>query len=142
MKDLSARARERILHSNCDLLPCNWHIGPNGHIPPEEYVDVKAVEDIFRNPKRMNYFLNTSFKARKRLETEDHLPAFRDQIILAAMPDLLRGLFGKDTFQDLTDKEQPECMRQIRFRFSSDVHQIARVCGLTYSEAARIIDSV
>ena len=142
LKDLSARARERILHSNCDLLPCNWHIGPEGYIPPQEYVDVKAVEDIFRMPKRLNYFLSSSSKARKRLETEDHLPAFRDQIILAALPDLLRSLFGKDTFHELTDKEQPEFMRQIRFRFSADVHQIARVCGLSYSDAARIIDAV
>ena len=142
LKDMSARSRERILHSNCDLLPGNWHIGPEGYIPPQEYVDVKAVEGIFRSPKRMNYFLNTSSKARKRLASEEHLPAFRDQIILAALPDLLRSLFGKDSFRELTDKEQPECMRQIRFRFSADVHQIARVCGLSYADAARIIDIV
>lgn len=142
LKDLSARARERILHTNCDLLPCNWHIGPDGFIPPQEYVDVRAVEGIFHSPKRMNYFLNTSSKARKRLETEEHLPAFRDQIILAALPDLLRSLFGKDSFRELTEKERPELMRQIRFRFSADVHQIARVCGLSYADAARIIDAV
>ena len=142
LKDLSARTRERLLHSNCDLLPCNWHLGPEGYIAPLEYVDVKAVEDIFRMPKRLNYFLNTSSKARKRVESEDHLPAFRDQVILAALPDLLRSLFGKDSFLELTDKEQPECMRQIRFRFSADVHQIARVCGLSYADAARTLDTV
>ena len=142
LKDLSARTRERLLHSNCDLLPCNWHLGPEGYIAPLEYVDVKAVEDIFRMPKRLNYFLNTSSKARKRVESEDHLPAFRDQVILAALPDLLRSLFGKDSYQELTDREQPECMRQIRFRFSADVHQIARVCGLSYADAARILDTV
>ena len=142
LKDLSARARERILHTNCDLLPCNWHIGPEGFIPPQEYVDVRTVEGIFHSPKRMNYFLNTSSKARKRLETEEHLPAFRDQIILAALPDLLRSLFGKESFQELSKDEKPECMRQIRFRFSADVHQIARVCGLSYADAARIIDSI
>ena len=142
LKDLSARSRERILHSNCDLLPCNWHISPEGYILPQEYVDVKAVESIYRNPKRMNYFLNTSSKARKRLETEEHLPAFKDQIILAALPDLLRSLFAKDSFQALSMDEQTEFMRQIRFRFSADVHQIARVCGLSYAEAARIIDTV
>lgn len=142
LKDLSARARVRILHSNCDLLPCNWHIGPEGYILPQEYVDVKAVEFLFRIPKRMNYFLNTSSKARKRLETKECLPAFRDQIILGALPDLLRSLFGKELFQELTTQEQPEFMRQIRFRFSADIHQIARVCGLSYAEAARIIDTV
>lgn len=142
LKDLSARARNRILHSKCDFIPCNWHIGPEGYIPPQDYVDVKAVEGIFRMPKRMNYFLNTSSKARKRLTAEEQLPAFRDQIILAALPDLLRSLFGKESFQALSDSEQAEFMRQIRFRFSADIHQIARVCGLSYSDAARIIDAV
>ena len=35
-----------------------------------------------------------------------------------------------------------ECVRQIRFRFSSHVNQIARVCDLSYEEVARMMDSV
>ena len=31
-------------------------------------------------------------------------------------------------------------MRQIRFRFSADVNQIARVCGLSYADAANVMD--
>ena len=142
LKDMSARERERIFHSNCDMLPSNWHLVLDGYIPPQDFVDVKAVEGVFRSPKRMNYFLNSSSKARKKLDVEERLPAFRDQIILSALPDLLRGLFGKETFRELTDQEQPELMRQIRFRFSSDINQIARVCGLSYADAARIIDNI
>ena len=70
------------------------------------------------------------------------VPAFRDQIILAALPDLCRSLFGKDMFQELLQEERTELMRQIRFRFSADVNQIARVCGLSYAEAARVIDGI
>ena len=33
-------------------------------------------------------------------------------------------------------------VRQIRFRFSSHVNQIARVCDLSYEEVARMMDSV
>ena len=142
LKDLSVRARARILHSRCDSLPCNWHVNPEGYILPPEYVDVKAVEGIFRNPKRLIYFQNTSSKARKRLASEECLPAFRDQVLLAALPDLLRSLFGKESFLELSDEERPECLRQIRFRFSADIHQVARVCGLSYAEASRIIDTV
>ena len=139
--DLSARSRQRLLHSTCTKLPANWQIGPEGFILPQEYVDVKAVERLYRTPKRFNYFLNTSSKARKRLETEQHLPAFQDQVILAALPDLCRSLFGKDTFAELSSEEQAECMRQIRFRFSADVNQVARICGLTYAYAASRMDS-
>ncbi len=139
--ELSARARARLLHTY-EALPLKWHLGPEGFIPPYEYVDVGAVEALFRVPKRMNYFLTSSSKARKRLESEEHLPAFRDQIILAALPDLCRSLFGKDMFQELLQEERTELMRQIRFRFSADVNQIARVCGLSYAEAARMIDGI
>ena len=140
--DISARARERLLHSNFEKLPMGWRINQEGFIFPQEYVGVAEVENLFRSARRMNFFLVSSSKARKRLESEEHLPAFRDQVILAALPDLYRNLFGKESFDSLVPDEQAECMRQIRFRFSADVNQIARVCGLSYAEAARIIDGV
>ena len=142
LESLSERARERILHSNCDRIPLGWHLSPEGFIPPLEYVDVQSVEALFRKPQRFNFFLNTSSKARKRIEAEENLPAFRDQVILAALPDLCHSLFQKKSFQALTRGEQSEFMRQIRFRFSSDINQIARVCGLTYAEAARLIEDI
>ena len=113
----------------------------DGYILPKCYVDVTAVEDCFRSPKRMNYFYNSSSKARKRIESsEGNLPSFRDQIILAAIPDLCRTLFQKERFEQLEAVEQSELLRQIRFRFSADVGQLARVCGLTYSDTARLLD--
>lgn len=33
-----------------------------------------------------------------------------------------------------------ESARQLRLRFSADANQIARVCGLTYADAARLLD--
>ena len=42
---------------------------------------------------------------------------------------------------DVTVTEQAETLRQIRFRFSAGVHQAARVCGLTYDQAARLLDT-
>ena len=142
LESMSERARERILHSNCNRVPFRWHLSPEGFIPPLEYVDVQSVEALFRKPQRFNYFLNTSSKARKRIEAEENLPAFRDQIIFAALPDLCQSLFQKKSFQALSRGEQSEFMRQIRFRFSADVNQIARVCGLSYAEAARLIEDI
>lgn len=140
--DLSGRARARLLHSNSDKLPMDWQISPEGFIFPREYVGVKEVEGLFRTAKRMYYFLSSSSKARKRLESEENLPSFRDQVILAALPDLYRSLFGKESFDELAPDEQTEFMRQVRFRFSADVNQIARVCGIGYAEAARKLDGI
>ena len=140
---LSERARKRLMHSDRCACPGHWMVGEGGYVLPREYVQVSLVEKLFRTPARMNYFLKTSSKARRRLETgEEKLPAFRDHIILSALPDLLRSLFQKDTFRELTVEEQTELMRQVRFRFSADINQVARVCGITYAEAARMSDCV
>lgn len=139
---LSARKRKRLLHSDDDsILPGNWHICDSGYIPPSEYIDVQGVEKLFRTPQRLNYFHRNSSKAKKRLEADENLPAFRDQTILAALPDLCRSLFQKDSFSKLTADEKSEFARQIRFRFSADATQVARVCGISYAEAARLLDS-
>lgn len=142
LRDMSGRARKRWLHSDSDQsLPGNWRFCEDGYILPAFYVDVTGVEACFRSPRRMNWFLVNSSKAKKRMESQDeHLPAFRDQSILAGLPDLYRSLFQKDTFGQLNEEEKTEALRQIRFRFSADANQIARVCGLTYAEAARLLD--
>ncbi len=139
--ELSGRERIRLLHSgNAIALPDEWMLSDAGYVLPESYIDVELVETTFRSPRRMQFFLNSSSKARKRLD-EENLPAFRDQLILSALPELLQSLFQKPSFSALSVSEQAETLRQIRFRFSAGVHQAARVCGLTYDQAARLLDT-
>lgn len=145
LADFSLRSRMRMMHSNMvKTLPPKWLVSEEGYVLPESYVDVDHVEKTFRKSSRMTYFLNSSSKARKRLEAdEDRIPSFKDQLILQALPDLLRGLFGKTAFSELSSEaDQSEAIRQIRYRFSANVHQAARVCGISYADAARLIDSV
>lgn len=137
--DISARTKAKILHSFCPDLPAEWRVGEDGYILLEEYLDVKTVENLFRTPTRMNYFYSGSSKARKRMESEFvDLPAFRDQTILHALPDMCRSLFQKESFESLSREEKKELILQLRYRFSADITQIARVCGITYAEAAKI----
>lgn len=141
ISQISRRALIKIVRSNFTGFPAEWKIGAEGYIIPDGYVNAASVERLFRTPGRMDYFLKTSSKVRRRIEAADsNLPAFRDQAILGALPDLCRSLFRKGTFAELSPGEQTEFIRQIRYRFSADVNQIARVCGLTYAEAARKID--
>ena len=80
-------------------------------------------------------------RAKLRLESkEDAQPSFRDEIVLAALPELCRTLFSKLSFQELSDAQKTEVLRQLRFRFSSNIHQLARVVGLSYDETARLMD--
>lgn len=141
LSDFSKRELKRILHSDFTDLPSDWIIGERGFILPQCYVNVKYVEEQFRKPSRMTWFLNNSSKAKKTRESSGGpMASFRDQSILSMLPDLYRSLFHKNRFQELTDDEKVECLRQIRYRFSSDVHQLARVTGITYAQAAALLD--
>ena len=62
--------------------------------------------------------------------------------ILAVLPDLCRSLFQKPNFKDLTVGQQVEVLRQLRRRFSANVHQVARVTGLTYEKAVQMLDDI
>ena len=142
LKDFSARERFRLLHTKADL-PESWRINDQGFIIPASYVSKDFVEDIFHTPKRLNYFLQNSSKAKQRLEMgEKNLPAFSDQTILTALPDLCKSLFQKPGPQSLNKDQLVELLRQLRYRFSANVNQLARVTGLTYEEAARYMDNI
>lgn len=71
---------------------------------------------------------------------ESDLPAFRDQVILAAVPDLCQSLFRKRSVEELTEDQMLELLRQLRFRFSAGANQLARVTGLSYDAAAKYLD--
>jgi hypothetical protein len=90
----------------------------------------------------MDYFLKNSSKARLRLQSgEENQPSFKDQTLLSVLPELCFKLFGVSSFRELGDSQKTEILRQLRFRFSSNTHQLARVVGISYEEAVRLMDS-
>lgn len=137
--DLSKTARRRLLHSRAEI-PADILIGEDGYILPGSYIPVKFVESVFKTPKRMTYFLLNSSKAKKMLATEGGLPAFTDNVIISAIPDLCRSLFRKAVVEELSRKEVAELIKQIKFRFCADVHQISRVLGMSYPDVTRLLE--
>ena len=136
---LSMRARLRILHTSLEL-PSNLLIDDSGYILPESYVQVELVETLFRTPKRMLFFLQNSSKAKRRLSSDEDIPAFRDQVIVSAIPDLCQSLFRKPNMGYLAENDLTELLRQLRFRFSSNINQLARISGLSYEKVASLLD--
>ena len=137
---LSRNARRRILHTN-SILPGDALLGEYGYILPESYMPIKFVEAIFRTPKRLNYFMLNSSKAKKRIDSmNSRVPSFKDQVIEAAIPDICRSLFRKNGAADLAFKEMKELVQEVRRRFSADVNQIARVVGVEYSDVVNMLE--
>ena len=135
----SVRAQRKLLHSKITL-PLDYRVLPAGYISPASYVAVKEVEAIFRTPKRLLYFLNNSSKAKSRM-SEDAMPSFRDQVIASSVTDLCYSLFRKSCLQELSAEQKAELLRQLRYRFSADIAQLARVTGIPYPEACRLVDA-
>lgn len=140
-RDMSIRARRKLLHSRSEI-PDGVIVGGNGFILPESFIPVKFVESVFRTPKRLNYFMMNSSKAKKRmLSQESGIPSFKDQVIIASVPDLCRSLFHKTVISELDELELTDLIKQVRRRFSADINQIARVLGVKYSDVARMLEA-
>ena len=138
--ELSLRARQRILHSRC-ALDEHYLIGREGYILPISYIPVDRVEALYRTPNRFIFFLNSSSRAKIRLEG-DALPSFRDQIILAAVQDICQSLFRKSELNELDELQKPVLMKELRRRFSADTAQLARVTGMSYANIAKMLDCI
>lgn len=137
---MSENAIRKRLHTK-RTLPDNWLVGEDGYILPESYVPISLVESLFKNPKRLDYFLRNTSKAKRRQEFQGNdLPSFRDQVLYAAIPDLCRSLFGKNGAAELNEEQRQDLVRQIRRRFSADIHQIVRVTSFPMEEVARFLD--
>lgn len=127
VESLSVREKARVFKTHAPIPP-GLILGENGYIEPSSYVPVAFVESVFRTPKRMNYFLQSSSKARRK----DAAPSFSDQLIRSALADLCTSLFQKREWANLSQSQLSELLRQLRYRFSADPHQLARVSGIPY----------
>lgn len=78
---------------------------------------------------------------RTRLFIAESQVSFKDQTLLSVLPELCHRLFGEPSFKKLSETQKKEVLRQLRFRFSSNIHQLARITGLSYDAAARLMDS-
>lgn len=108
---------------------------------PGEYVDYKTVERIFRTHRAFNYFIS--------LNKESEVEANGGTISLLSIPmqemrqnrDALRKeMFGSIEQRDLNTQQRLRLAKQLRRKYNSSPKQIARLCGLDYTEVQNMID--
>ena len=91
----------------------------------------------------MAHFLRSSSKAKLRLDTNDtEIPSFKDHIIIPVVKEMCRAFFGKDSIRELLPIQQAEILRQIRFRFSSNINQLVRVTEIPYEDIVRLLETL
>ena len=133
----SGRALARIIRSKVQL-PTSYIIDNRGFVNPCSYTYTRLVESVFRTPKRMNFFLQNSSKAKKVNEA----PSFNDQLVLMGLKGLCSSLFRKESLTDLSENQISELLKQLRYRFSSDPNQLARVVGFSYEDVCRLLEKI
>ena len=98
------------------------------------------VEAIFRTPARLNYFLNTSSKARQVLESENSvMPSFRDQSLVVLAQDIVFSLYRKSRLSDLNKSEKQRLVYELRRRSGADPKQLARVLEIPLDEVSALL---
>ena len=75
----------------------------------------------------------------RTVRQEAELASFRDQVLLAALPDLCRSLFREKSPGHLNPDQMKTRAGQLRRRFSADPHQISRVTGIPYAELTKML---
>ena len=129
------RALFRIIHSYVRL-PSTYLFNERGYVDPASYVQVEFVESLYGTPKRMNYFLYNSSKAKMVKE----VPSFDDQLVASGLKSLCASLFREKDYFKLSESQQSEILKQARFRFSSEPHQLARISGIPLNEVCRLLE--
>ena len=111
-----------------------------GVICPDEYVCYKLVENLFRTHKSFNYFMcktkdedvESKGGAISRLSIPiQEMRQHRDEIC--------HELFQVATIRMLDVKQRLRLARVIKSRYNSSSKQIARLCGLLYTEVKDLV---
>lgn len=132
--DLSKRECLKLLHSTIQI-PSSFTVSED-FVIPSSYINVRMVESLFKSAKRMNYFLQSSSKAKLIKEG----PSFKDQLIFSAMQDLVVSIFRKKSFGELAKVQKSEILKQLRYRFSSEPNQLSRVSGMAFEEVCTLLE--
>lgn len=139
LNEMSERKRFRILKSRVSV-PDNYAVDDCGMIHPSCYVNIDAVEKIFRHPARLMASIS------RKVETEVEVAfGISDTVcmsydeIKAQLPDLLRHEFGKDSLNQLSMDQRMRLCLLLKRNFRAGIKQIARLTHLDPSIVSKII---
>lgn len=112
----------------------------DGIVFPGEYVDYHLVERIFRTHKSFNYFMCVS----KEKDVEERggsisylsLPM---QEMRQHKTEICRELYGNISIRSLNTSQRLRLARVLKSRYNSSPKQVARLCGLVYSEVKSML---
>ena len=139
LNDMSERKRCAILKSHSNV-PDSYMVDDSGKILPQCYVDVAAVENIFRHPARLLMMLARKIEndVEVKLGLGDWV-TLTDQEILTQLPELIRTEFKKDSLVQLTVDQRLHLCLLMKRNFGAGVKQISRIIHIDPKLVAKVI---
>lgn len=112
----------------------------DGIIHPGEYVATDLVERIFKTPKSYHFFLCHSREddVESRGGSISHLSIPMQEMRQLKTEQCL-AMFGVKSVKSLSSEQRLKLARTLRRKYNSSIKQIARLCGLVYSEVKDMI---
>ena len=139
LNEMSERRRFRITKSRISL-PDHYMVDEEGMIMPSCYVDVKAVEDIFRHPSRLMLLLAKKVEndVEIRLGAADDVN-MTDQEVLTHMNELIRKEFNADSINRISMDQRLKLCLLLKRNCRAGLKQIARLTRLDPELVARVV---
>lgn len=139
LDEMGVRQRNRVLKSRASV-PNHYMINEEGMILPSCYVDVDAVEKIFRHPSRLMMLLSKRVEndIEIRLGIADNV-TMTDQDMITQMQELIAKEFRKDSIVQLSMTQRLKLCSLLKRNFNAGAKQIARVTRLDPEVVAKII---
>ena len=130
ISDLSTRELRRYIQT-LDDLPDEWLISPEGFIWPGNYVDYKAVEQLYRTPKSFTFFMGQTKEEEINrslgIHNEVSLPDM--ELREKAVTHCLR-MFNTTNLRRLDTQKRIALGKQLRRECKCSSKQIARIIHL------------
>ena len=139
LNDMSERKRQSILKSH-STVPDSYMVDDSGMVLPQCYVDVVAVEKIFRHPARLLKMIARKIEndVEVKLGLGDWV-TLTDQEILTQLPELIRTEFKKDSIVQLTVDQRLHLCLLMKRNFGAGVKQISRIIHMDPKLVAKVI---
>lgn len=107
----------------------------DGIVSPDEYVENRIVEELFHSYKGFNNFMilsrESDIESRAGSISQLSLPL---QEMREHRTEICKDLYGEKGFKQLNTQQRIRLAKALRKRYNSSPKQIARLCGLKYSE--------
>lgn len=128
ISDYSKREIQELLHTWTDL-PDHWIVDDKGMICPENFLDIKSIETLYKSPLRYLYYLSKKLEGKIEMQqgTRTFIP---DKELRPIIESIAKQLFGEKPIKELDFKSRLILARKLRYNYAATIKQISRMVHL------------